>query len=223
MDPPAAGITVLLSSGTDVAGVGLRALLGADPRITLVGELRGDVLHQAQRYRPDVIVLDPADGDRLNVALVAALAERVPQSRICIDTNCLEPRTVLDVLQAGARAYLLKAGADGAFVVETIAHLGRFGATGIDPTVWARLDADRSHRLRLRLIPQGSVQQPLSAREQAVLMLLAQGQSDKGIAARLGIKNTTVRRYVERARTKLGAATREQLMVRAVQQGLLEG
>lgn len=201
MDPPTAGITVLLSSGTDVAGVGLRTLLGADPRVTLVGEPRGDVVHQAQRHRPAVIVLDPLDGGGLNAALVAALAERVPQSRVCVYTSYLAPGAVMGMMQAGARAYLLKANADSAFLVDTVWYVGRHGATVLDPLVRARLDADQSHQVRL--MPQAPVPQ-LSTRERAVLRLLADGYTDQVIAARLGIKDTTVRNYVSRAMAKLG-------------------
>jgi DNA-binding NarL/FixJ family response regulator len=216
-------LTVLLAGCSDVAGVGLRALLSADPRSTIVGETRGEVVRQAQRHRPDVIVLDPAAGGRLNVALVAELIAHAPQSRISIYTNYFEPRAFLDVMKAGGRAYMLKADADSTFVVDALMQVARYGATVIDPAVRTRFAAEAGDRLRLWLTPEPHEQCRLSAREHEVLALLAEGCSDQAIAAQLGISTSTVRSYVDRLCTKLEAATREQLMVLAVRHGLLDG
>lgn len=176
-------LTVLLAGCSDVAGMGLRALLSSDPRFTIVGEMPGDVARQAQRLRPDVIVLDLADSSRPNVALITDLAERTPQSHICVYTSAFEPHAFLDAMIAGAWAYLLKADIDGRLVADTLALVGWYRATVIDPAVRARFEAEAGHRLRLWLTPEPHKQCRLSVREHEVVRLLAQGYSDKPIAA----------------------------------------
>jgi DNA-binding NarL/FixJ family response regulator len=116
---------------------------------------------------------------------------------------------------------VLKDDADGGFVVDTLALVGRYGATVIDPAATAQFGAQTARRLRL--MPDAPADQRLSEREHAVLRLLADGCTDQAIAARLDISDSTVRSYVGRICAKLGATTREQVMVLATRQGLLDG
>jgi DNA-binding NarL/FixJ family response regulator len=125
------------------------------------------------------------------------------------------------MMVAGARSCVLKADVDGAFVADTLAMVGRYGATVVDPAVSTRFRAEAGYRLRL--MPDAPEEQRLSERERAVLRLLADGCTDQAAAARLGISDSTVRSYIGRACAKLGATTREQLMVLATRQGLLDG
>jgi DNA-binding NarL/FixJ family response regulator len=147
-------------------------------------------------------------------ATCAALKERNKRGYIVILTAFAEMDLIRQCLAAGADGVLLK-DAEPDDLVMRLRHLAA-GTRVIDPRVAQSLAADMVSTLR------GETEQVvLSPREREVLDLLAEGCSNKQIAGRLFIAETTVKGYVAALLDKLGVDSRLQAVVRAAQRGLL--
>jgi len=130
-----------------------------------------------------------------------------------------EDRLVFDAVRAGARGYLLKdmSGAELAAAVREVAAGGAALQPGVARRVmeaYARLAGDAEAAGRLSV-------EDLSSRERSVLHLLAQGLSNKEIAARLFLAEGTVKNHVSAILQKIGARDRTQAALRARELGLL--
>lgn len=205
-------LRVLLAVPSALSRAGLRALLVADPRFAVVDETSSpdEAVTLARRLRPDLVVLDPAVGDRPDVETVAALAAAVPDSRLCLCTAALAARPALAALEAGAQAYLLIEDAFDPFLPDALTLVGRFGATVVGPAAAQRLRERLAGRLSRTLPDTEPSAVRLTERERAVLTLLADGLADKDIAHALGIRPGTVAVHVQHMLTKTGAKNRAQ-------------
>lgn len=166
---------------------------------------------------PDVLVVDiglaPRGSGRLNgPACVAALKAAVPTLQVLMLTVYTDQNRVFEALRAGASGYLLKR-SPAAEIVRAIRDVGKGGAPLSTPV--ARLVVDS--------FQQSSGGQPaagrdplaaLTPRERDILALLAEGDSSKQIATRLGLTPGTVRAYLHTIYEKLGVENRTQAAVR---------
>lgn len=158
-------------------------------------------------HEPDVVVADYHLPHLEGPALVEALRDAAPKTRIVVYTADADARVVDEAVDAGASAIVLKAA--------PLADLGRAidavlaGQTYIDAGLLANgLAATRPSPA-------------LTPRESDVLKLLAEGLSHEEIARRLNIGTETVRTHVRKATERLGAATRTQAVATALRQGLI--
>ncbi len=216
-----APLRVLIIDRDDVARAGLETLLNSDPRFNTVGALSGCTVAAAASYEADVIVLDPCDRRGLDVEFIGALATTRPESHCCIYTEFTGLAAFLQAMARGARAYLCKAAASGTFLLETVFVVGRFGAVMIDPAIAAVMPPGIGARLLTAVTPADTV--VLSTRERQVLVLIAQGETDQGIAKVLRVHPSTVDSYVARLCDKLEAGNRPHLVDIAWRRGLLTG
>ena len=183
---------------------GVRTLLATEaPDIEIVGEAAdgADAVEVALRARPDVVLMDLALPTMSGIEATERIVRSAPDVAVLVLTM-RDDESVFAALRAGARGYLLKhvdvtalarairAAADG----ETV-----LGA-GIGQRVTAFLTAERPDR-------DGAFPQ-LTARERAVLELLARDLDNDAIAGRLGLSLKTVRNYVAAVLTKLPARDR---------------
>ena len=142
------------------------------------------------------------------------MKERNPHGNIVILTAFAEIDLIRQCLAAGADGVLLK-DAEPADLIMRLRHLAA-GTRVIDPRVAESLAVDMVSVLR------GETEQVvLSPREREVLELLAEGCSNRQIAGRLFIAETTVKGYVAALLDKLRVDSRLQAVIRAVQRGLL--
>ena len=169
----------------------------------------------AAGFQPNLVVLDlrmpdpPGPG-----ATCAVLKQRNRHGYIVILTAFAEMDLIRQCLAAGADGVLLK-DAEPDDLVRRLRHLAA-GTREIDPRVAQSLAVDMMSALR------GENQQViLSPREREVLDLLAEGCSNKQIAGRLFVAETTVKGYVASLLDKLGVDSRLQAVVRAAQRGLI--
>lgn len=169
---------------------------------------------------PDVLVVDiglaPRGSGRLNgPACVAALKAAVPNLRVLMLTVYTDQNRVFEALRAGASGYLLKR-SPAPEIVRAIRDIGQGGAPLSTPV--ARLVVDSFQQAQQQ--PPGPVrpgQNPLAGltpRERDILALLAEGDSSKQIATRLGLTPGTVRAYLHTIYEKLGVDNRTQAAVR---------
>ena len=209
-------LTVLVADDHPVFRRGLRALLGGQPSLRLVGEAAsgGEAVRLAAELYPDVILMDlqmPA-GDGLS-AIRQIVAAR-PESRILVVTMFEDDDSVFTAMRAGARGYVLK-DMDDDEIIRAILAVGH-GEAIFSPALAARMVTFFAARPTA-----GPVAFPeLTESERGVLRLMAQGVNNQGIAERLGLSPKTVRNYVSNIFGKLQVADRAQAIVRAREAGL---
>jgi two-component system NarL family response regulator len=201
-------IRVIIADDHPIVRMGLRALIDAQPDMRIVAEADGGAAAVAAftTHRPDVMLVDlrmPGMGGR---EVISAVRTAVPDARIIVLTSFDGDEDVFRAVQAGARGYLLKASPPDEVVkaVRTVHAGGRL----ISPDVAARL-ADR-------------VNSPsLTAREVAVLELVAKGLSNKEIAAALFLAEDTVKNHLKHVFAKLEVSDRTEAVLLAVQRGII--
>jgi len=201
-------IRVLIADDHAVVRLGLRALLEAEPDMEVVGEVAdGAAAVEAHgRLHPDILLADlrmPGMGGR---ELIAAVQKTAPDAKIIVLTSFDGDEDIFRAVQAGARGYLLKSSPpeDLLQAVRTVHGGGRLLA----PEVAARL-AER-------------VNSPsLTAREVAVLELVAKGLSNKEIGGALFLAEDTVKNHLKHIYAKLDVSDRTEAVLVAVQRGII--
>jgi DNA-binding NarL/FixJ family response regulator len=210
---------VLLVDDHEVVREGLRAFLELQDGIEVVGEA-GDgeqALEQADRLRPDVILMDLVMPKLDGVGAMRELRRRTPASRVIVLTSFTEDDRLLPAIQAGAAGYLLKHVEPRELARAVRAAHG--GEALLDPAVGARLV--EAVAARPGIGKYDGERERLTAREREVLELIAHGFSNKRIARELGIAEKTVKTHVGHVLAKLGVADRTQAALHAVRSGLV--
>lgn len=209
-------VRVLIADDHAMFRSGLRAVLDAAADLECVGEA-GDgraAVADTARLRPDVAILDirmpKLDGLAATEAIVAAGG-----TRVLVLTTYDSEASLARALQAGASGFLLKT-----LPPEELIAAIRVAVRGdaiIDPSMTRRLAA----RLADTLAPAPPPDHALTAREQQVLLLLADARSNSEIAAALGVGEETVKTHVSRILAKLQVRDRIQAVVYAYRHGLV--
>lgn len=215
---PPAPLRVLIAEDQTLMRQGLKTILDLEEGFTVVGEASDgqEAIERAQALRPDVVLMDVQMPHVNGVAATAQIVAALPTIRVIILTTFDYDEYVFDALKAGARGYLLKdTPADELLATIRRVHLGE---SIIQPSVATRLIAEFTRR---RDAPQEPEYEPLSERERDVLRLLAEGLSNREIAARLVLAEGTVKNHVSTILDKLHAANRTQAARVAREQGLI--
>lgn len=196
-------IRVLIVDDHAVVREGLRAFLELQDRMEVIGEA-GDgreAIEEAERLRPDVILMDLVMPRLDGVEAMRELHEQVPAARVIVLTSFLDDERLVPALRAGAAGYLLK-NVEPQELARAI-RLADAGEAMIDPAVAARL-VDALVEVR------GDEGPKLTRREQEVLELIGRGLANKRIALELGIAEKTVKTHVSHVLAKLGVSDRTQ-------------
>lgn len=206
---------------------GLIALLAQDPRLRVSGEAAdmGEALRCVGKHQPDIILLDNHMPGVRGIDGIPSLKEAAPNARIMMLTVSENEEDLVNALRAGADGYLLKTTGSDQLTDSIIKVLT--GESVVSPEMTSKLVA------ALRSLPQGTATTPatdnaedarrfedLSIREREILRQIAQGMSNKVIARKLDIAETTVKNHVQHILRKLDLTSRVQIAVYAVQHGL---
>ena len=213
-------IRVVVVDDHAVVRRGLFAFLDGEPDLEVVGDAAGgeealEVLERldAEGRRPRVVLMDlqmePVDGIQSTLEIRA----RFDDVAVVALTSFGEEERVLAALRAGASGYLLK-DADAEEVAVAVRAAER-GELQLDPAVARDLTAG------LRASDE-DVGDELTSRELEVLRLVGAGESNKGIAAALGISERTARSHVSSILAKLGLRSRTQAALWATKEGLTD-
>jgi DNA-binding NarL/FixJ family response regulator len=210
-------IRILLVDDDALVRGGLRALLAAEPDITVVGEAENgrDALYQAATLRADVVVMDIRMPVRDGVSATRALMATDPRPRVLVLTTFDLDQVVDDAIAAGADGFLLKRATPEDLVagIRTVAA----GEAVLSPSVTRRLFdayAARTGRADVRA-------ERLTEREASVLHALAGGQSNTEIARSMHLSVETVKTHVKHVLNKLEVRDRTQAVVWAYQTGFV--
>lgn len=210
-------IRVLLVEDQTLMRQGLRTILELEPGFEVVGEASDgqEAIEQAVALRPDLILMDIQMPRMNGVEATRQITSLVPNAHVVILTTFDYDEYVFDGIKAGARGYLLK-DMPAAELLATVQRV-HGGESIIQPSIATRMIAEFSRRQT----PTTPAAEPLSDRERDVLRLLADGLSNKEIAARLVLAEGTVKNHVSTILDKLHAANRTQAARMARDQGLI--
>jgi DNA-binding NarL/FixJ family response regulator len=215
-------IRVLIADDQQLVREGLHVLLDLISDIRVVGEAADGVAatEQAQRIRPDVVLMDVRMPRLDGVAATRKVREVCPDVQVIILTTFDDDEYVFEGLRAGAVGYLLK-DVPSEQLAEAIRAAAR-GEAFIHPSVTRKVVAEFARLTeRERVRREQPLVEPLSARELEVLALLAEGQSNQEIAECLYIAAGTVKNHVSNILSKLDARDRTQAVLQARELGLL--
>ncbi len=195
---------------------GLRALAARSPRLELVGEAATgrEAVEVVRSTAPDVVLMDLRMPEMSGIEATREILRDLPDTRVLILTMSEDDESLFGAMRAGARGYLPK-DADSDDLLRAI-EAAAVGDVIFGESIATRLQA-------FFAAPRQRATEPfpeLTAREDEVLELIAQGRSNAEIAARLGISDKTVRNHVASVFNKLRVADRSQAIVRAREAGL---
>ncbi|MDX3380354.1 response regulator transcription factor [Streptomyces niveiscabiei] len=211
-------VTVLLVDDEPLVRAGLRAVLEAQPDITVVGEATDGaaVVPLVRRLRPDVVAMDVRMPLLDGIAATRAVLRGVDAPpKILVVTTFENDEYVYDALRAGADGFLLKR-APAAEIVNAVRVVAA-GESLLFPASLRKLAAEYGDQdARDRLESAG-----LTEREGEVLRLMARGLSNAEIAGELVVGAETVKSHVSAVLGKLGARDRTQAVIAAYESGFV--
>jgi DNA-binding NarL/FixJ family response regulator len=214
-------IKVLIVDDQRLMREGLRTLLELEPDLEIAGEAEDGqaALDIYASLQPDVVLMDIRMPRMDGVEATTRLRQGWPGARVIILTTFDDDAFVFDGLRAGALGYLLK-DVSGAELAEAIRQVA-FGGALIEPSIARKVLAEFARLAEPTQPPAEHLPDPLSERELEVLRLLAQGASNKQIAAQLYLAEGTVKNYISAILAKLGVEDRTQAALRAHELKLL--
>ncbi|MFI1967561.1 DNA-binding response regulator [Streptomyces cinnamoneus] len=214
-------VRIVLADDERMVRTALRAILGAEPDLQVVGEAAtgAEAVSLVRELRPDIVLMDvrmpEVDGIRATERIVAGMAE---PPRVIVVTTFENDAYVYDALRAGACGFLLKrAGADE--LVQAVRMVAGSDSLLFPSAVRAlaaaygqeRASRAEAERLRARL----------SEREAEVLRLMTRGLSNAEIAQRMALGAATVKTHVAGVLAKLGVRDRTQAVIAAYECGFV--
>ena len=212
-------IRVVLADDHAVLRAGLRALLEAEPDMTVVGEAaNGDeAVEQVRKLHPDVIVMDLTMPGLGGLAATRRISASETETKVLALTVHAEEEYLLPVIDAGGSGYVTKTSADRDLVraIRVVAKGEVFLYPHAAKLLLQRYKVAGSSG-------EGDTIQRLTQREREVLSLTAAGYSSSEIGERLFISPKTVDTYRSRIMHKLGLNHRSELVRFALETGLLK-
>ena len=188
---------------------GIATLIESEGDMKLVAEASDgeEAIAKFRQYRPDVTLMDIQMPNMNGIEAISRIRQEFPDAKILVLSTSAGDVQVLHAIKAGARGYLLK-GNVRAELLEAIrsVHAGR---KRIPPEIAEQL-------------AEHAADDELSLREIDVLRLIGAGNSNKQIADKLSIGETTVKNHMSNILSKLGANDRAHAVTIALQRGIIE-
>lgn len=214
-------IRILLVDDQTMFRDGLRVLLSSQSDFEIAGEASNgeEALKKAAALHPHVVLMDLRMPVLDGAAATRRLRAAQPECRVIVLTTFDEDEAVFDGLRAGAIGYLLK-DAPTEKLYEAIRAAAR-GESFIQPSVAVKLVAEFARLSEQAPAWAAGLAEPLSPRELEILRLLAAGDTNREIAAKLVLAEGTVKNHVTNILGKLGVSDRTSAAMRAHELGIL--
>jgi DNA-binding NarL/FixJ family response regulator len=200
-------LDLLVVDDHEVVREGLAALLGRRSGFRVVAQAGtvSEAVAQAARFEPDLVVMDVRLPDGSGIEACREIRAARPETRVVMLTSYPDEEAVLSAILAGASGYLLKQirGRDLISALEQVAG----GASLLDPAVTEKVLE------RVRMAARGTATDELAdltAQERKILLLVAEGKTNKEIAAEVYLSDKTVKNYVSSILSKLDLQRRTQ-------------
>jgi two-component system response regulator DevR len=201
-------LRVLVVDDHEVVRQGLVSLLDRREGFQVVAEAGtvAESIDQARRHRPDLVIMDVRLPDGSGIEACREIRAELPDTRVVMLTSFPDEEAVLSAIIAGASGYLLKQirARDLVAGLETVGH----GGSLLDPAVTEKVLE------RIRRIATGESEtdelSELTAQERKILLLVAEGMTNKEIASEVFLSDKTVKNYVSSILSKLNLERRAQ-------------
>lgn len=223
------GIKILLVDDHAVVLRGLHFFLATQKDFTIVGEAHNgkEALETVAACQPDVVLMDLVMPEMDGIEATAHIRKHHPAVKVLVLTSFNDQDYVLPALQAGASGYLLKDMKPDQIVESIRSALS--GNIQLHPDVTQKLMAQMSTQMPLAVPEENKAStssqtllENITKREREVLILIAQGMSNKEIASVLVIAEKTVKTHVSSILAKLNLADRTQAALFAVKYGMVQ-
>ena len=199
---------LLVVDDHEVVRQGLVALLERREAFQVVAEAGtvAESIEQARRHQPDIVIMDVRLPDGSGIEACRAIRAELPATRVVMLTSYPDEEAVLSAIVASASGYLLKQirGRDLVAALETV---GRGGSL-LDPAVTERV-LERIRRIASGASESDEISQ-LTSQERKILLLVAEGKTNKEIASEIFLSDKTVKNYVSSILAKLNLERRAQ-------------
>lgn len=188
--------------------LGICAIIGLQPNMEVIGEFEDAqvALSQVEARKPDVVLMDLRFPGMTGLEAIRSLHKSSPSIRIIVLTTYEGDEDIHQALEAGAASYIIK-GMKHDRLVQAIRRV-HSGKTYLPPEVSKTFD-ERPH-------------DELSAREREVLLLVAEGMSNRDIAGELGITERTVKCHVGVILNSFGVKDRTNAVLTAIRRGYVK-
>jgi DNA-binding NarL/FixJ family response regulator len=202
-------IRILVADDHPIVRQGLAAFIATEPDMRVVGDAASgrEALEQFRTHRPDITLMDLQMPELSGLDAMISIRAEAPEARIIVLTTYLGDVQVLRALKAGARAYLLKNSLHRD-LLQTIraVHAGK-----------KLLAPEASFQLA-----EHATDEPLTPAEVRVLHLIAEGDANKEIAAKLALSEGTIKGQIRNIMSKLGAKDRTHAAMIALKRGIMD-
>jgi DNA-binding NarL/FixJ family response regulator len=199
-------LRVMIVDDHEVVREGLRSLLNRKPGMTVVAEAGtvAQAVERALKEQPDVVVMDVRLPDGSGVEACREIRTHLPDTRMIMLTSYADDEAIIASIMAGASAYLLKQtrGQQLADAVQAVAR----GESLLDPKVTQRVLE------QMRDMATGASEKTpgLTENENKILLLIAEGKTNREIAAEVYLSDKTVKNYVSSILSKLNLRRRSE-------------
>ena len=205
-------VSVLIVDDHPMVAEGIQSVLESYHDVTVVGTLSNgrQAVEQAERLKPDVILMDLNMPELGGLSATEILLEQAPDTRILILSMHDNPEYIASALSHGAMGYVLKDVPTEEIkqAIDTVMRGERYLCTGAKGSLEPK---------------PGSNREALTGREQTILLQLAQGKSNKQVAQDLDISVRTVETHRKNIKRKLGISSTAGLTRYAMEHGVLQG
>jgi len=205
--PRSQPLRLLVVDDHEVVREGLVSMLARRPNFQVVADAgtAADSIELARKFKPDLVIMDVRLPDGSGIEACREIRAEMPETRVVILTSYPDEEAVFSAIIAGASGYLLKQ-VRGRDLVAALEAVGR-GESLLDPAVTEKV-LERVRRVATSGAPDDLAQ--LTAQEQKILLLVAEGKTNKEIAAEVFLSDKTVKNYVSSILSKLNLQRRAQ-------------
>jgi DNA-binding NarL/FixJ family response regulator len=217
IDAPLTQLRVMIADDHGVVRSGIRLLLQQEPGIEVIAEASdgAEAVEVALREKPDLCVLDVAMPKLTGLQATRTIRQHLPNTSVLILSMHEDERYLFEALKAGASGYVLKREADRVLVdaVRAVARGESFLTNAAEASLVRSWREEPGRQ---------APDEPLTAREQEVLKLIAEAHTNREIALVLHLSEKTVESHRGNLLRKLGMRDRVELVRYAIRRGLIE-
>lgn len=212
-------IRVLVVEDHTLVREGIVKILSSDKGIEVIGEAGNgfEALTKTRELKPDAVLMDLYMPGMDGFAATRLIKREMPQVHVIVLTVSNEEDDILEAVRAGARGYIVKS-VDASDLIMQLKQVVS-GAVAMSEDMTNKLVTGLARKNHTSHEPDADLRTALTQREKEVLALIAQGATNKGIAASLIISEHTVRAHVRSLMQKLNLDNRTQLAVYGIREG----
>jgi DNA-binding NarL/FixJ family response regulator len=220
-EPAPKKTTVLIADDHEVVREGTRALVLREANFEVCGMARDgrEAVDMTTKLQPDILILDITMPELDGVEVVRQIRRHSRETRIMIFSGLESEQVIEELFRAGVKSYIRKGDPAQNLVaaLHSLAEDKPFFTEGVSDVLFSRFLHDDNTTTKT-----AAEEETLSSREREILRLIAQGGSNKSVAAALGVSTRTVETHRAAIMRKLRASSTAELVRYAIRNGVIE-